>query len=193
YVYHRSHNIPRTYLTVSLILMLIAFLSVRGGFKAKEASTWVFFALGAGFLLLETQLISRLALYFGSTWFVNCVALSAILTVLLLANLFVEHVSKLRLFYPYGLLILSLVAIYAIPWDRLPYSTRTVGLILSAAYCVPLFFAVLVFTEAFRRSADKSSAFGSNILGAVAGGLAQNLSFIFGLNALLLVAGAFYL
>src|SRR5437016_10935435 len=30
-----------------------------------------FFAMGAGFLLLETQLVSRLALFFGTVWQVN--------------------------------------------------------------------------------------------------------------------------
>ena len=74
YVYHRSHTIPRTYLTVSLVLLAIALLAVRRSFEPKKVSTWYFFFLGAGFLLLETQLISRLALYFGSTWRVNCIA-----------------------------------------------------------------------------------------------------------------------
>jgi hypothetical protein len=192
YIYHRSHSIPRTYLTVSLILFLIALLFVRGSFKPAESSTWTFFFLGAGFLLLETQLISRLALYFGSTWFVNCFALSAILIVLILANLFVERAPGRSLFYPYVFLIFTLVTIYFVPWDSFPFTTRVLGFILAAAYCVPLFLAGVIFTETFRRYEDKSSAFGSNIVGAVAGGLAQNLSFIIGLKALLLLAGLFY-
>src|SRR5258708_7421912 len=64
YVYHRSHSIPRTYLTISLILLAMAIFLVRGTLKPGKASSWHFFFLGAGFLLLETQLISRLALYF---------------------------------------------------------------------------------------------------------------------------------
>jgi hypothetical protein len=64
---------------------------------------------------------------------------------------------------------------------------------LSAAYCVPLFFAGVIFAETFRRATDKSGAFGSNIIGAVAGGLAQNLSFVVGLKALLLLAAIFYI
>jgi hypothetical protein len=39
---------------------------------------------------------------------------------------------------------------------------------------------------------QKSSAFGANIVGAVAGGLAQNISFILGMKALLLTAAFFY-
>lgn len=55
YVYHRSHSIPRTYLTISLILLAMASFLVRGTLKVRKASTWHFFFLGAGFLLLETH------------------------------------------------------------------------------------------------------------------------------------------
>jgi len=192
YIYHRSRSVPRTYLTVSLILLLIALLSTRGSFQPGKSSTWTFFFLGAGFLLLETQLISRLALYFGSTWFVNCVALSAILIVLLLANFVVERTPRRSLLYPYFFLVTSLLAIYFVPFDSFPFDTHVLGIILATAYCVPLFFAGVIFTETFRRFEHKSSAFGSNIIGAVAGGLAQNLSFIFGLKALLLFGAVFY-
>jgi hypothetical protein len=54
-------------------------------------------------------------------------------------------------------------------------------------------FAGIIFTESFRRCEDKSGSFGSNIVGAVAGGLAQNVSFLIGLKALLLLAVMFYL
>jgi hypothetical protein len=50
---------------------------------------------------METQLVSRLALYFGTTWLVNCIALTGILTVLLLANFFVQfrRPEKLGIYY----------------------------------------------------------------------------------------------
>ena len=192
YVYHRGHSIPRTYLTVSLILLIIAFLATRKTLDPGKGSTWYFFFLGAGFLLLETQLISRLALYYGSTWQVNCVVLSAILAVLVLANLFVQRVRSLPLGPLYALLVVALLAIYLVPWDTLSLSAHTAGTLLAAAYCVPLFFAGLIFAETFRKCENKSSAFGSNILGAVAGGLAQNLSFVIGLKALLPLAAVFY-
>jgi len=91
YVYHRGHTIPRAYLTISLILLGIAFFVARHGFEPAKPSTWNVFFLGAGFLLLETQMVSRLALYFGATWWVNCVALSAVLSVLVVSNLCVER------------------------------------------------------------------------------------------------------
>ena len=192
YVYHRGHSIPRTYLTISLILLVIAVFLVRGTLEPGKASTWHFFFLGAGFLLLETQLISRLALYFGTTWLVNCVALTAILMVLVLANVFVSYRNPKRLDACYALLILFLVGNYLFPWQTLQYSARTVGVMLSIAYAIPVFFAGIIFTESFRLHAGKSAAFGANIVGAVAGGLAQNVSFIFGMKALLICAAIFY-
>ena len=93
----------------------------------------------------------------------------------------------------YAGLLSSLLAIYLIRWEALPFGTIAVGISLAGAYCVPLFCAGIIFTETFRRSEDKSRCFGSNILGSVAGGLAQSLSFVIGIKALLLVAGVFYL
>jgi spermidine synthase len=194
YVYHQGHNIPRAYLTISLILLAIAFLLGRRAFDPTRASTWNFFFLGAGFLLLETQIISRLALYFGATWLVNCFVLSMVLAVLVLSNFCVERgVAAGGLLPWYVGLLSALLAIYFIPWEWLPFGTIAVGASLAAGYCVPLFLAGVIFTATFRRCEDKSICFGSNILGAVAGGLAQSASFVFGMKALLLVAGIFYL
>jgi len=192
YVYHRGRTIPRTYLTVSLILLIIAFLATRKSLEPGKSSTWYFFFLGAGFLLLETQMISVLALYFGSTWQVNCIVLSAILAVLVLANLFVQRVPAFRRGWLYAILIVALIAVYLVPWESIPFGAHPTGTILAAAYCIPIFFAGLIFAETFRRCQNKSSAFGSNIIGSVAGGLAQNLSFVIGLKALLLLAAVFY-
>jgi len=193
YVYHRGHSIPRAYLTISVILLVMALLMTRGKFAVAKTSTWNFFFLGSGFLLLETQMVSRLALYFGATWWVNCIALSAIMIMLLVANCWVEWQKPEQLAMYYVGLIFCLLAIYVIPWSELPFGSRAVGTLLAAAFGFPVFFAGVIFTESFRRCEDKSSSFGSNIVGAIAGGLAQNISFVIGLKALLLLAGIFYL
>jgi len=203
YIYHRSHTIPRTYLTISMIILCITLFLMRGAFEPNKVSTWNFFFLGAGFLLLETQMVSRLALYFGATWLVNCIVLTIILATLIFANLCVDRGWTSRgvlrnaektdsLFSWYAGLAGSLLAIYFFPWERLPWGTVTVGALLAAAFCMPVFFAGIIFTETFRKCADKSACFGSNVIGAVAGGLAQNLSFIVGMKALLLFTAGFY-
>jgi len=192
YVYHIGHSIPRAYFAVSAIILILAFYMVGPFFTPKKRSAWQFFLLGAGFLLMETQLVSRLALYFGTTWLVNCIALTGILTILLLSNVYVERMHPGNLGIYYALLCVTLVANYGIPWASVPGSGTVVGILICFAYCVPFFFAGVIFTESFRRFAGQSSAFGANMLGAVAGGLAQNLSFIIGMKALLLIAAAIY-
>ncbi|MGI9101185.1 MAG: hypothetical protein ACR2IF_01960 [Terriglobales bacterium] len=191
YVYHRGRTIPRTYLTVTVLLLGMAILMVGRVFENTSAS-WNLFFLGAGFLLIETHMVSRLALYFGTTWLVNCVALTAILAVLVLANIYVSRRQPEDLRPYYALLVASLLVDYLVPWHRMPWSAHTSGIVLSCSYAVPLFFAGIIFTRTFERSERKAAAFGANIVGAVAGGLAQNLSFILGMNALLLVAAGFY-
>jgi hypothetical protein len=141
---------------------------------------------------METQLVTRLALYFGTTWIVNCVALTGVLTVLLLANFYVRYRQPERLNLYYLVLCGGLLVDYVVPWSKVPGSGVFVGVLICIAYCVPIFFAGVIFAECFRRVSGRSDAFGSNMLGAVAGGLAQNLSFIFGMKALLLVAVVIY-
>lgn len=192
YVYHNWHSIPRAYFTVSAVILAMALYLCQPFFSWKETGTWQFFLLGAGFLLMETQLVSRLALYFGTTWLVNCIALTGILTVLLFSNVYVEFKRPGNLSIYFAFLCATLIANYAIPWSRVPGSGISVGVLICAAYCVPIFFAGIIFTESFRRFGGRSKAFGANMLGAVAGGLAQNLSFIFGMKALLLIAAAVY-
>jgi spermidine synthase len=192
YVYHEGHSIPRAYLTVSFVLLLMTFLMVRPYFKPTQDSTWQFFLLGAGFLLMETQLVSRLALYFGTTWLVNSIALSGILTVLLLSNFYVKVRPPRNLNVYYVLLCAALVANYFIPWAHVPGSATSVGVLLCVANCVPVFFAGIIFTESFCRCGGRSDVFGANMLGAVAGGLTQNLSFILGMKALLIIAAVIY-
>ncbi|MFZ2490433.1 MAG: methyltransferase domain-containing protein [Thermoanaerobaculia bacterium] len=192
YVYQRFRSIPRTYVTVSVVLLILALLLIRGSFRPAESATWRFFFLGAGFLLMETQMVSRLALYFGTTWIVSSIVIAVILLVLVVANVVAESGRMPTLGVCYALLIASLAAVYLIPWAALPVTAVAAGVLLSAAYCVPLFFAGLIFAESFRREERKSAVFGANILGSVAGGLAQNLSFVFGMKALLVLAAVIY-
>jgi spermidine synthase len=192
YVYNHTRSIPRTYFAVAVVVLLLALYMAGPFFKLSETGAANFFLLGAGFLLMEMQMVSRLALYFGTTWIVNCIALTGILSVLLLANLYVVHRRPARLSIFYAALCAALVVNYIIPWNQVRGSGVAVGIAVVFAYCVPFFFAGVIFTESFRRVAGRSSVFGANMLGAVAGGLAQNLSFVFGMKILLIVAAILY-
>ena len=57
----------------------------------------------------------------------------------------------------------------------------------------PVFFAALLFGTLYRDRVAVASAFGWNLLGAMAGGLLETTSMAFGLKALALVALLAYL
>jgi hypothetical protein len=56
----------------------------------------------------------------------------------------------------------------------------------------PVFFAGVIFARSFEMSPNPDMAFGSNIAGAVVGGLSEAVSMLVGFRYLLLLAVAFY-
>ncbi len=150
--------------------------------------------LGAGFMLLETKGVVHLALLFGSTWVVNSIVFFAILVMILLSNLFVLAARPKALWPFYGLLIGALLGNANVPtayFLSLPGMTRVAA--SCAVVFVPVFFAGVIFAASFRASARPDVAFGSNIAGAILGGLSEYFSMVLGFDHLLDMAIAFYL
>jgi len=56
----------------------------------------------------------------------------------------------------------------------------------------PILFAGVIFAVSFSRTTEPDRAFGANIAGAMAGGLAEYSSMLLGFQYLVLVALAFY-
>jgi SAM-dependent methyltransferase len=194
YLYQQHRSIPRTYYTVALLLMILAVaLYLLIPETRQHAPSLFYFCMGAGFLLLETQVISRLALYFGTVWQVSGIVIAALLTALLLANFTVEWTGlRLSSTWIWGGLILTLIVVYLLPMNRLPGSASAAGALAAAIFSVPVFFAGLLFALEFRKTASPSASLGANMLGAVLGGFLENLSLITGTHALLLVAIVIY-
>jgi hypothetical protein len=152
------------------------------------------FFLGAGFMLLETKSVVHMALLFGSTWLVNSVVFFAILVMILASNLYVLALKPRNLWPYYLLLVASLVVNIVVPMSKflaLP-GWQKVGVSCTVVF-VPIFFAGIVFGTLFRDSAQPDIDFGSNIAGAIMGGLAESLSLVIGFNYLLVIAVVFYL
>jgi len=194
YLYQEQRRIPRPYYSVMLLVILIA-AGLYSQITAipRRLPSLFFFAMGAGFLLLETQLVSRLALFFGTIWQVNGIVISALLLALLLANLLVEHSRNfLRRPWVFAALLAGLAVAYLIPLDRIPVPPGTAGLIAAAVFALPVFCAGILFALEFQMVDSPSAALGANMLGAVAGGLMENLSLAIGMRALLLVAMGLY-
>ena len=194
YLYQRGRWIPAIFFCMSLLVILLAAgLYWQIPEARRSAPSLFFFFMGAGFLLLETQVISRLALYFGTTWQVNGIVIGAILTALLLANAVVErqHMRLRREWIWTGLLGGLLVA-YGVPFSRIPGSASFVGGLAAVIFAIPVFFAGIIFATEFQASRLPSAALGSNMLGAVVGGLLENLSLVTGMKTLLVVALVLY-
>jgi spermidine synthase len=194
YLYQQGRWLPGIFIAIELLVVLLgAGLYGQIPEAHQRVPSLFFFSMGAGFLLLETQVVSRLALYFGTTWQVNGIFIGAILVALLIANTIVEQQTKPwpRHWCLAGLLAGLLVA-YIFPFHRLPGSAALVGWVAAAVFTVPVFFAGLLFASEFRVTDSPSAALGANMLGAVIGGLLENLSLVIGLKALLLAAMALY-
>jgi len=194
YLYHQGHWIPGIfYLLSALVVLLAAVLYFQIPEARKRVPSLFFFSMGAGFLLLETQVVSRLALYFGTTWQVNGIVIAAILSALLLANFVIEKQPRAwpRACTLIGILV-GIACAYFVPFNRIPGSAALVGAFAALIFAIPVFFAGLLFASEFRSADSPAAALGANMLGAVVGGLLENLSLIIGMKALLLVAALLY-
>jgi hypothetical protein len=194
YLYQKGPSIPSIFFLLS---MLVALLAVSFYLQIPEARTRVpslfFFSMGAGFLLLETQVVSRLALYFGTTWQVNGIVIAAILAALLIANYLTEKLPQpWPRSWTLGFLLFGLVVAYFFPFHRIPGSAAAVGAMAALIFAVPVFFAGLLFAAEFRSVDSPAAALGANMLGAVVGGLLENASLVIGMKALLLIAVLLY-
>jgi hypothetical protein len=151
------------------------------------------FFLGAGFMLVETKAVVRMALLFGSTWMVNSVVFFAVLVVILLANLLVLRLKPKNV-APYGVgVVLALLVGVFVPLEAFLGMPRVQQVVLSSALVVaPIFFAGVVFAVSFARVKEPHRAFGANIAGAMLGGLAEYTSMRLGFQHVGYVAIAFY-
>lgn len=200
YLYLKDRGIPPLFLLLAglfgvLALWLRERLDRPAGLDPRSWSrTDVhFFFLGAAFLLLEVQNISKAAVALGNTWLVNAVVISGVLAMALLGTLIVARRPRLRIGPVYAALLGTAVALYFVDLARfafLPYATKAV--VVGGLATLPMLFSGIVFARSFQLAPSKDHALGANLLGALAGALLQSLSFVTGIRALLLVVAGFY-
>jgi hypothetical protein len=197
FLYLRPHTKPTAYIVVVALIALTGFLGVRAAFGAALARSRFdghMFLLGAGFMLLETRMVTELSLLFGSTWIVNSCVIAGILVMIMLANTLIENWQPRNIEFVYAPLTVSLLLIWTFSagvlnrFEVLPRAALA-GLI----YSLPVFFAGMIFSTSLKRVRDTSAAFGANLCGAVFGGLLEYLSMLTGMKALTLLALALYL
>ena len=195
FLYLRDRHIPRHYLAaLGLILavsIVVVLLVVRG--QAGKWS-WGFFLLGAGFMLLETRSIIQFALLWGSTWVVASLAIASVLSMALIANYTVSRIEIIRPWLVGSVLLALLTLNFLIPVGTITFESRVVeSLFYAMLMFSPILCAGLLFGSAIRRSTSLARDYGTNLLGAMFGGVSEYLSLVTGFGALLLVIALCYL
>ena len=199
YLYLESAKIPLLYYLLIGLMILVFIRSIRKwqsniGMAYQNRTFWHFFFLGAAFLLLEVQNISKASVVLGNTWQVNAVIISSILGMALLANWIAYQFPKLSIRPVYILLVATCLGLYFIDLARfgvLPYFTKAA--IIGTLTSLPMLFSGIIFIRSFAVAKEKDNALGANLLGALVGALLQSITFIIGIKALLLVVAGFYL
>jgi spermidine synthase len=193
YLYLERRTIPQLYLAVMGALVVVALLLVRPFIGHVRRLDPHFFLLGAAFLLVEVQGISKMALLFGTTWLVNAIVLSAIMIMILLANAVAPRLNARRLAWAYAALFASLLLSYAWPAASLLALSGATKVVASGALLtLPVFFAGLIFVTTFAACPHPGAALGANLFGALLGGALESTSFVIGVGALALLALALY-
>lgn len=190
-----GRGIPGFYQITLLLILLGSALAVRvtaGPFRQMRGYLDLFF-MGAAFLLLETTNIVHFALLFGTTWFVNALVFAGILVSVSLA---IEVTRRFRFRRPsrlYVPLFAALILAWAVPPDALlglSFVPRF-GAAVALGFA-PVFIANLIFADRFRDVGSSTIAFGTNLLGAIVGGVLEYGALVVGYRALLIGVAALY-
>jgi hypothetical protein len=194
YFYQHAPGLPISVILVSLAVLIVCgwFLRQTGGERAGGELHFLF--LGAGFMLLEAQIVSKMALLFGTTWVVNAIVVSGLLCLIVAANLVYGSWPRIPLWVAYAGLFATLVVMFAAPVEKLFFASWFARAVVSTlALCLPVFFAGIIFVSSFARAGFRGSALGSNLFGSLLGGLLESFSLWFGLRSLAILAAALYL
>jgi hypothetical protein len=198
YFYQKERGLPAAVLAMGGFLICLSWFMIRRmtGFKQPGSSPmWSlhFFLLGAGFMLLEAQIISKMALLFGTTWVVNSIVVSGLLVLIVIANLVFERWPSYPMEVPYTGLVISAMVPFFTPLHALLF--ESLGLRITVAtllLCMPIFFAGMVFVRSFADLRFSGAALGWNLFGAVLGGMLETVSQATGMRALTLIAVVLY-
>jgi spermidine synthase len=199
YIYLASPTIPVLYFLLAGVMLLVLYRSSRK-WQALDVITrwhrshWHFFFLGAAFLLLEVQNISKASVVLGNTWETNAVIVSGVLVMALLANWIAHKFPRIRLGAVYMILIAISLTLYFVDLAQLaflPYAAKV--LVVGGLTTLPMLFSGIIFVRSFASAEGKDEALGANMVGSLVGALLQSITFIVGIKALLLIVAGLYL
>jgi hypothetical protein len=192
YLYLQHPTVPVNYLLCLLALFVLsaATVTVTTGLRRIR---WGFFFLGAAFLLVETKAMTELAIFLGSTWTVNFFVIMAVLGLIVAGTALVLRGWAPSTRVAYVLLAAILIGTYLAPLrDLLGWDSALRDWVAGIVLCLPLFAAALIFARELRLDPEPSAALGSNLLGALAGGVLEYSSMALGFRTLYLIALGLY-
>ncbi|TMR09375.1 spermidine synthase [Nonomuraea turkmeniaca] len=195
FLYLHDATIPPIYLITLALILIVSLLAVRvvAGPYERMRPYADLFLLGVAFMLLETKSVTGFALLFGTTWVVNAIVFAGVLVAVLAA---VEVTRRFRtppLPVMYGVLLAGLLLAWLVPNEwllSLPLPVRAVAAVTVAF--LPIFAANVVFAKRFADTADATTSFGANLLGAMVGGCLEYVALVIGYQGLLIVAAILY-
>jgi hypothetical protein len=110
------------------------------------------------------------------------------------SNFVVQWMPKIPVTIGYFGILCTIAAGYFIPLEKLFFQSIWIkALAATAVLCLPVFFAGILFIRSFALEGFRSEALGSNLLGALTGGMLESLSMWTGIRSLLIIAGLLYL
>jgi spermidine synthase len=193
YFYQRQRGIPPSLALLSLVLLAFCWFVLKRTGVDLAALSWHFFFLGAGFMLMEAQIVSRMALLFGTTWLVNSIVVGGVLLLITAANLLVRGIPQIPYAVAYAGVFVSLAVGYLVPLDDLFLPSFWMkALAATAVLCLPVFFAGIIFIQSFKGAGFDGKVLGANLFGALVGGLLESLSLWTGIKSLVLLAAILY-
>ena len=193
YFYQHEPGIPASVIIIlSVLIVLCGILLGRTGTSVRSIRLHFFF-LGAAFMLLEAHIVSQMALLFGTTWVVNSIVISGLLVLIVAANLIVHWRPTIGVTVAYLGIFASIIVTYIVPPEAFFLSSFWAKVFVSTAVlCLPVFFAGIVFIVSFAREGFRSDALGSNLFGALVGGMLESMSMWTGMRSILILVALFY-
>jgi hypothetical protein len=198
YIYLKAPGIPLLFYLLAGLMVVLLLHTQRRLAQGRLISSWGqgrwhFFFLGAAFLLLEVQNVSKATVVLGSTWSVNAVIISGVLIMILLANAVAAWLPRLPLGPVYFALGASCLGLYLLDISRfafLPYAVKAT--LVGTLTTLPMLFSGIVFIRSLAAVESKGDALGANLIGSLVGALLQTVTFVTGIRFLLLVVAALY-
>lgn len=195
FLYVRTESVPSFYALVLAILLLVSLMAVwvTGTHPMRMRPYMDLFFLGAAFTLIETKSVVQFALLFGTTWTVNTFVFIGILAAVFAAIEMARRIRLPHLSILFVILGATLAVALLVPPEwllRLPFWPRVLA--ACAIAFLPVTAANLIFAERFKLATSTTTAFATNLLGAMVGGALEYLALVTGYRNLVLLAAALY-